>query len=100
MISDTTINVLVIDDDDDDLYLIKDALRNVKSTRYDVTTASSPLLAMNLLAKDKFDIIFSDYRLGAVTGIDVINNVRGAGIDTPIILLTGIADQVSFQKQT
>ena len=97
MISGTTINVLVIDDDDDDLYLIKDALRNVKSTRYDVTTASSPLLAMNLLAKDKFDIIFSDYRLGAVTGIDVINNVRGAGIDTPIILLTGIADQVVDQ---
>ena len=94
MISGTTVNVLVIDDDEDDLYLIQDALSNVKSTRYVVTTASSPLLAMNQLAQSKFDIIFSDYRLGAVTGIDVINNVRGAGIDTPIILLTGIADQI------
>ncbi len=94
MISGTTVNVLVIDDDEDDLYLIKDALSNVKSTRYVVTTASSPLLAMSQLAKVKFDIIFSDYRLGSVTGIDVINNVRGAGIDTPIILLTGIADQI------
>ena len=94
MIPGTTVNVLVIDDDEDDLYLVKDALSNVKATRYVVTTASSPLMAMSQLAQTKFDIIFSDYRLGAVTGIDVINNVRGAGIDTPIILLTGIADQV------
>jgi diguanylate cyclase (GGDEF)-like protein len=94
MSEDMSVRLLVVDDDEDDLYLINDALSEVKSTRYTVTTATSALAAMSELAKASFDVIFSDYRLGAVTGIDFINHVRAAGIDTPIILLTGLADQV------
>ncbi len=89
---DATIRLLIVDDDEDDLYLIKDALSEVTRTRYAITTASSSLLAMVELSKSGFDVIFSDYRLGAVTGVDFINSVRAAGIDTPIILLTGISD--------
>ena len=94
MISGTTINTLIVDDDEDDLFLIKDALSAVESTRYAITAASSPMLAMGHLAKSSFDIIFCDYRMGAHTGVDFINSVRSAGIDTPIILLTGISDQL------
>ncbi len=87
-----TIKLLIVDDDEDDLYLIKDALGEVTRSRYAITTASSSLLAMLELSKGSFDVIFSDYRLGSVTGVDFINSVRAAGIDTPIILLTGISD--------
>ncbi len=90
----STIRALIVDDDEDDLYLITDALTQVVNNHYDITTASSSLLAMAELSKATFDVIFSDYRLGAVTGIDFINSVRAAGIDTPIILLTGISDQL------
>lgn len=88
------VKCLIVDDDEDDLYLINDALSEVSSTRYHVTTAHSALAAMTELSKTSFDVIFSDYRLGPVTGIDFIKSVRTAGIDTPIILLTGIADSV------
>ncbi len=94
MSSQKSVKLLVVDDDEDDLYLITDALNEVNGTRYSVTTASSALAAMSELSKNAFDVIFSDYRLGVVTGIDFINHVRAARIDTPIILLTGIADQV------
>ncbi len=90
----STIKVLIVDDDEDDLYLITDVLAQVANNHYDITTASSSLTAMAELSKSTFDVIFSDYRLGAVTGIDFINCVRAAGIDTPIILLTGISDQL------
>jgi diguanylate cyclase (GGDEF)-like protein len=90
----SAVKVLIVDDDEDDLYLITDVLTQVANTHYNITTAPSPLLAMSELSKASFDVIFSDYRLGALTGIDFINSVRGAGIDTPIILLTGISDQV------
>lgn len=89
-----TLRVLIVDDDEDDLYLINEALSEVERTRYDVTNASSILHAMAALSKASFDVIFSDFRLGALTGIDFINGVRAAGIDTPIILLTGISDHV------
>jgi diguanylate cyclase (GGDEF)-like protein len=90
----TTVNVLIVDDDEDDLYLIKEALSEVERTRYVVTTASSTLSAMVALAKQNFDVVFSDYRLGAVTGVDFIKSVRAAGLDVPIILLTGISDHL------
>jgi diguanylate cyclase (GGDEF)-like protein len=89
-----TVKALVVDDDEDDIYLINDALGEVEGTRYSVTTASSVLAAMTELSKTTFDVIFSDYRLGPVTGINFITSVRAAGIDTPIILLTGVADSV------
>jgi diguanylate cyclase (GGDEF)-like protein len=91
---DAAIKVLIVDDDEDDLYLIKEALNEVSRTVYVMTAVSSSLHAMAELAKTTFDVIFSDYRLGTVTGVDFINSVRAAGIDTPIILLTGITDHV------
>ncbi len=94
MSSIRNVKSLIVDDDEDDLYLITDALHEVQGTRYHVSTAHSALAAMTELANNSFDVIFSDYRLGPVTGIDFIKSVRAAGIDTPIILLTGIADSV------
>lgn len=91
MMTDKPIKLLIVDDDDDDLYLINDALSEVTETVYEVTTVTSALAAMGKLAAASYDVIISDYRLGHVTGIDFIKNVRLAGIDTPIILLTGLA---------
>jgi diguanylate cyclase (GGDEF)-like protein len=92
--SGNAIKLLIVDDDEDDTYLIVDALQQVSRTRYAITTASSPLKAMAELGKQAFDVIFSDYRLGALTGVDFIRSVRAAQIETPIILLTGISDHV------
>ena len=86
--------LLVVDDDEDDLYLICEALREVEGACYSVTTATSSLAAMGILSHNSFDVIFSDYRLVHLTGIDFINHVRAAGIETPIILLTGITDHI------
>ncbi len=66
-------------------------MSEVAETRYEVTTVNSALAAMGKLATAAYDVIISDYRLGHVTGIDFIKNVRLAGIDTPVILLTGLA---------
>ena len=89
--TDKGVKLLIVDDDDEDLYLINDALSEVVDARYDVTTATSALAAMGKLAGVTYDVIISDYRLGHVTGIDFIKNVRLAGIDTPVILLTGLS---------
>jgi diguanylate cyclase (GGDEF)-like protein len=94
MIHGPTIRLLIVDDDEDDLYLITDALSEVTRTRYAIKTAGSALKAMVELSNGIFDVIFSDYRLGAFTGVDFIKSVRAAGIDTPIILLTGISDHL------
>ncbi len=94
MIKSSTINILVVDDDEDDLYLINEAIEEVRGASYRVVSAMSPLAAMGELSKGTFDVILSDYRLGPITGIDFITSIRKAGIDTPVILLTGMPDAV------
>jgi diguanylate cyclase (GGDEF)-like protein len=89
--TDKSVRLLIVDDDDDDIYLINDALSEVTETRYAVTAVNSALAAMAKLAAAPFDVIISDYRLGHVTGIDFIRNLRLAGIETPVVLLTGLA---------
>jgi len=89
--SEKTVKLLIVDDDDDDIYLINDALSEVTETRYAVTAVNSALAAMAKLATNSYDVIISDYRLGHVTGIDFIKNLRLAGFDSPVILLTGLA---------
>ncbi|MFN0193495.1 MAG: EAL domain-containing protein [Aestuariivirga sp.] len=91
MIESNTLRILVVDDDDDDLYLINDALAEVKDTRYAVEAVTSALAAMSKLVANTYDTIICDYRLGAVTGVDFIRNLRAAGVETPVILLTGLA---------
>jgi diguanylate cyclase (GGDEF)-like protein len=88
------IDILVVDDDEDDLYLVNEALDEVAGQPYRVKAVSSPLAAMAELAKSQFEVILSDYRLGPLTGIDFIQNLRKAGIETPVVLLTGMPDSV------
>jgi diguanylate cyclase (GGDEF)-like protein len=84
--------ILVVDDDLDDIYLFEEAIRENSENVYIVETAQSGLEAMGFLAKSQYDAIFCDYRLGDITGIEFIRSVRAAGLDTPIVLLTGVGD--------
>ena len=84
--------ILVVDDDPDDIYLFTDAICGGSDYVYQVETAQSGLEAMAFIANNQYDAIFCDYRLGDTTGIEFIHSVRNAGLDTPIILLTGVGD--------
>jgi diguanylate cyclase (GGDEF)-like protein len=86
------IEVLVVDDDDDDLYFITEALEQATGASYRVKAVTSPLVAMVELSKTQFDVILTDYRLGPLTGVDFIRDVRKANIETPMVLLTGMPD--------
>ncbi len=61
--TDKSVKLLIVDDDEEDLYLINDALSEVAEARYEVVTASSALAAMAKLGMDSYDCIISDYRL-------------------------------------
>ncbi|MEP1206852.1 MAG: EAL domain-containing protein [Rhizobiaceae bacterium] len=86
------LKILVLDDDDDDCFLICDAIADIEGGSYDVKTAHTPETAMELIRKNAFHAVLCDYRLGATSGVDFINLVRGQGFNLPIILLTGMED--------
>ncbi|BBN81702.1 DNA-binding response regulator [Pseudoalteromonas sp. A25] len=50
--------------------------------------ASDGALAINLIQRHTFDVIILDLNLPRVSGLQVCENIRNKGIDTPILMLT------------
>jgi signal transduction histidine kinase len=92
------IRVLLIDDDEDDIFVIRDYLGEVRTTRFDFSSASSPEEAYQKISQQTFDVYIIDYRLGAVTGLDVLKEFVARGDRTPVILLTGYGDHEVDQE--
>lgn len=89
MLNRTNIKLLLVDDDDDDYFLTCDYIKQISGQSIGVSWAKSFSMAINYLTKEKFDICFFDFRLGAKTGLDLLRVVQEHRIATPMVMLTG-----------
>ncbi len=81
--------VALIDDDQDDYFLIKDLLKSVPETDYRLTWFPDSKSGLEALKSKSFDIYLVDYRLDTVTGLDLLDEIQKQDIKRTIILLTG-----------
>lgn len=76
--------ILVIDDDRASCSLLRELF---KSQGWEAETAQTPQRALELAAKERFDLLLIDINLEAeMSGIDLLKHLRG---DSPVILMTG-----------
>jgi len=86
--------ILCIDDDIIDRKTVQRQLEQRFGDELNFETAASADEAFEKLEKDdNFDIIFLDYMLGDTTGLEFLNKLNNKGIDSPVILLTGLGDE-------
>jgi diguanylate cyclase (GGDEF)-like protein/PAS domain S-box-containing protein len=83
------INVLLIEDDEDDYILTADLLAQVVGTKYSIAWVSSYAMGRTELLNGKHDVCLVDYRLGEGDGIQLIREAILSGCRVPMILLTG-----------
>ena len=81
-------NLLFVEDTPDDLALIERELRN-SGVRFKGAVASNPQEFARLLGESCYDAVLSDFCLPGWTGLDALRELRGRGLDTPFILITG-----------
>ena len=93
------IRILMVDDSDDDIALFRHVLaRALPETPVHLAHADAMAPALEQLQQASYDILFLDYQLGANTGLDLLREVRGRGVEAPVIFLTGHGDeQVAVQ---
>jgi len=77
--------ILIVEDDTDLLRLFQTVL---KKEGYDVVTAEDGLQALRFLDRDYADLIITDIMMPNVDGYQLVNTVRKAGRQTPILIIT------------
>lgn len=82
-------NILIVEDDTDIQELLREFL---KEAGYEVTSASDGIEAMDLFAKNKFDLILLDIMLPKIDGFGVCELIRKQS-QVPIIMLTALGGE-------
>lgn len=88
----TPVKVLLIEDDEDDVLLVKEYLSESDNFNFDVEWEPKPEQARLKMVLGSHDVFLIDYRLGSETGLDLIKFAQQKGVITPSILLTGQGD--------
>ncbi|MFC2056400.1 response regulator [Chloroflexota bacterium] len=86
---------LVVDDEPTVGDLIKKAL---KLGRYQVTTTSSSLDALEIIKQKHFDLIFLDLLMADLDGSELFKHIREADKKVPVVILTGYPDSAVMEK--
>ena len=83
-----TCSLLIVDDDEQILEVLAKLLAE---EGYQVSTASDPLTALELLRASPIDVLIADYRMPGMTGLELIRDARRVQSDLTAILITGFA---------
>src|SRR6218665_3460618 len=81
------IRVLLVEDDEDDFILTRDCLRELGPRRVVLEWVATCERALEELQSGRHDVCLLDYRLGATTGLELLQRARSAGWRGPFILL-------------
>lgn len=85
----SSVRILVIDDDKDDFLIISDFIKNIPESQFQIDWCYNYQQAIEHIKNRTHSIYFVDYRLGAKTGLDLLDEAMKMQMQEPIILLTG-----------
>ena len=78
-------NILIVDDEINTLKVLSAALQN---SRTHVETAQSGEEALDLIKKKKYNLVVSDFKMGGMSGEDLLEKAKTFSPDLPFVLLT------------
>ena len=81
--------ILLIDDDRDDYFLIKTMVSTTRQVGFHLEWASSYPAGIEALQKNIYDVVLVDNDLGVYHGLDIIRTYVESRYSAPMILLTG-----------
>lgn len=83
------IRVLVVDDDENDFFVVSRLLTRNTFAEYQLEWAPSYIAGLEALERGGHDVAIVDYRLGMETGLELVRMAQAKNVDLPVILLTG-----------
>ena len=81
-------NLLIIDDDANTLASLSRAFR---LAGHEATVCDNPARALEMVRAEKFDLIFSDVVMPGMDGLTLLEQIKAAGVKTPVVMMSGQA---------
>jgi len=81
-------HLLIIDDDANTLASLSRAFR---LAGHEAAVCDNPARALELVKSEKFDLIFSDVVMPGIDGLKLLEQIRAAGVTTPVVMMSGQA---------
>src|ERR1700733_1112186 len=94
MTNQAPLQVLLVEDNSGDARLLREMFGKEKAGSFDLTHVLHLSDALSLLAKGGFDIVLLDMGLPDGHGLDTVRRARAAAPGVPVIVLTGLDDEV------
>ena len=88
-----TITILLIEDNTQDIRLINEMLKEIRSFNYNLETVATLKEGCEQIQKNNFDIILLDLNLPDSTGRQTFQKVIDCCKEIPVVLITGIEDE-------
>lgn len=92
------VNILIVEDNPGDIDIIKELLSSPSNLRVNLLEANSLKAAKEHCDKTKCDLILLDLGLPDSQGMETFNKMSAAAQDVPIIVLTGLEDDILAEK--
>jgi len=89
------LQVLLVEDDGEDAAIFQRYAAQIGDYEVTLVRVAGAQEAKRRLAGEPFDLIFLDLHLGGTTdGIGLLRSLRQAGVEVPVIVVTGAGDEV------
>ena len=82
-------HLLLVDDDPNTLASLSRAFR---LAGHEATVCDNAVRAIELLRSESFDLILSDVVMPGKTGLELLEEIKKAGVETPVVLISGQAN--------
>src|SRR4029434_4762412 len=89
MLKGNQVRIAVVDDDEDDFFIIKEYIQEIQGANLLVDWLKDYRSALEKIRGQAYELYFVDYRLGNETGLDLLQEAMAMHCDQPIVLLTG-----------
>lgn len=83
------LHVLLVDDDEEDAFLIKDMLRGIERVKLVFHWASTYEQGAEILNQHQWSAVLVDYDLGGKNGLEFIREANAKAVKAPMIMVTG-----------
>src|SRR5713226_3410852 len=90
-------HLLLIDDDPNTLASLSRAFR---LAGYEASVCDSAARALELIRAERFDLIFSDVVMPGKDGISLLEDLKAAGVTTPVVMISGQASVETAVRAT